>query len=47
MPVRASGAVSFRQIAAALNERHIRIARGGEWTTAQIMRVLDRTGARA
>jgi DNA invertase Pin-like site-specific DNA recombinase len=45
--IRASGATSLRQIAAALNERHIRTARGKEWTATQVMRVLERTGAEA
>jgi DNA invertase Pin-like site-specific DNA recombinase len=45
--IQASGATSLRQIAVALNERHIRTARGGEWTATQVMRVLDRTGTRA
>jgi DNA invertase Pin-like site-specific DNA recombinase len=45
--IQASGATSLRQIAAALNERHIRTARGKEWTATQVMRVLDRTGAGA
>ncbi|MBM1173840.1 recombinase family protein [Microvirga arabica] len=40
-------ATSLRQIAAALNERHIRTARGKEWTAAQVVRVLDRAGAGA
>jgi hypothetical protein len=31
----------------ALTERYIRTARGGEWTTTQVMRVLNRTGAEA
>ena len=38
--VQASGATSLWQIAAALNERHIRTARGKEWTATQVMRVL-------
>jgi DNA invertase Pin-like site-specific DNA recombinase len=43
--IRASGAVSLRQIAAALNERHIRTARGGEWSAVQVQRVLNRAEA--
>jgi DNA invertase Pin-like site-specific DNA recombinase len=43
--IRASGAVSLRQIAAALNERHIKTPRGGEWSATQVMRVLDQVGA--
>ncbi|MGH1592217.1 recombinase family protein [Methylobacterium phyllosphaerae] len=38
--VRAEGAISLRQIAAALNERGIPAARGGAWSAAQIRRVL-------
>ncbi|MGF9763403.1 recombinase family protein [Microvirga sp. 0TCS3.31] len=45
--IQASGATSLRQIAAALNERHIRTARGKEWTATQVMRVLDRTDSAA
>ena len=39
--LQAGGAVSLRQIAASLNQRHIRTARGGEWTATQVMRVLS------
>ncbi|QEE38957.1 MULTISPECIES: recombinase family protein [unclassified Methylobacterium] len=38
--VRAEGAVSLRQIAAALNAREIPAARGGVWSAAQIQRML-------
>ena len=38
--VRAEGAVSLRQIAAALNVRSIPAARGGAWSAAQVRRVL-------
>ena len=38
--VRAEGAVSLRQIAAALNARAIPAARGGSWSAAQVQRVL-------
>lgn len=38
--VRAEGAVSLRQIAAALNARGIPAARGGAWSAAQVRRVL-------
>jgi DNA invertase Pin-like site-specific DNA recombinase len=45
MPVieelRAAGAVSSRAIAAALNERGIPTARGGEWSSPQVLRVLE------
>jgi DNA invertase Pin-like site-specific DNA recombinase len=37
--VRADGAVSLRQIAAALNARGIPAARGGAWSAAQVRRV--------
>lgn len=38
--IRAEGAQSLRQIAAGLNQRGIATARGGEWSPAQVMRVL-------
>jgi histidinol dehydrogenase len=41
--VQASGASSLRQIAAALNDRGIPAARGGEWTAIQVKRVVDRS----
>ncbi len=37
-----SGAMSLRQIAAGLNERGIRTARGGAWSAVQVQRVLER-----
>ena len=40
--VRADGAASLRQIAAALNARGIPAARGGLWSAAQIQRVLTK-----
>jgi DNA invertase Pin-like site-specific DNA recombinase len=40
--LRASGAVSLREIAAGLNERGVRTARGGEWSAVQVSRVLAR-----
>jgi hypothetical protein len=43
--IQASGATSLRQIASALNERHIRTARGKEWTATQVMRVLGQEKA--
>jgi DNA invertase Pin-like site-specific DNA recombinase len=43
--IQASGATSLRQIAAALNERHIRTARGREWTATQVIRVLGQEKA--
>lgn len=39
--VRAGGAASLRQIAAALNERGVPAARGGLWTATQIRRVTE------
>ena len=38
--VRAHGASSYREIAAALNERGVRTTRGGRWSAVQVMRVL-------
>lgn len=43
--VRAAGVFSLRQIAAALNERGIPAARGGQWSGVQVARVLERGGA--
>jgi hypothetical protein len=40
--VRAEGRSSLRQIAAGLNARNIRTARGGEWSAVQVARVLAR-----
>jgi DNA invertase Pin-like site-specific DNA recombinase len=40
--LKASGAVSLRQIAAGLNARGINTARGSEWSAVQVQRVLDR-----
>jgi DNA invertase Pin-like site-specific DNA recombinase len=39
--IQASGATSLRQIAAALNERHIKTSRGKDWTPTQVMRVIE------
>lgn len=39
--VRASGAVSLREIAAALNARRIPTARGGSWSAVQVKRLLE------
>jgi DNA invertase Pin-like site-specific DNA recombinase len=39
--IKAEGNTSLRQIAAALNERGITTARGGEWSSVQVMRVLQ------
>lgn len=40
--VRASGASSLREIAAALNAKAIPAARGGEWSAVQVMRILEK-----
>jgi hypothetical protein len=37
--VRATGAASLRQVAAALNTRGIPAARGGAWTATQVRRL--------
>jgi DNA invertase Pin-like site-specific DNA recombinase len=39
--IRGEGSVSLRQIAAALNERGITTARGGEWSPVQVSRVMS------
>jgi DNA invertase Pin-like site-specific DNA recombinase len=39
--LKASGAVSLRQIAAGLNARGIRTARGSEWSAMQVQRVIE------
>ena len=39
--LQASGAVSLRAIAAALDERGIPTARGGQWSATQVMRLLE------
>jgi DNA invertase Pin-like site-specific DNA recombinase len=40
--IQARGATSLRQIAAALNEKGIRISRGGAWSAVQVQRVMER-----
>jgi DNA invertase Pin-like site-specific DNA recombinase len=40
--LQAAGKTSLRAIAAGLNEAGIPTARGGEWSSAQVMRVLER-----
>ena len=40
--IRAEGATSLRQIAAALNGKKIPTARGGEWSAVQVQRLLAR-----
>jgi DNA invertase Pin-like site-specific DNA recombinase len=42
--IRASGATSLRQIAAALNERGIATPRGGAWSSGQVNSLLSRLG---
>lgn len=39
--IKAEGNTTLRQIAAALNERGITTARGAEWSSVQVMRVLN------
>lgn len=43
--VRAEGAFSHSAIAAALNDRHIRTPRGGQWHATSVRRLLERLGA--
>jgi hypothetical protein len=38
----AAGATSLRAIATGLNEQGIPSARGGEWSSPQVMRMLER-----
>jgi DNA invertase Pin-like site-specific DNA recombinase len=40
--LQAGGATSLRAIAAGLNDRGIPTARGGEWSSPQVMRILER-----
>lgn len=40
--IRAAGANSLREIAAALNARGVKTPRGGEWSAVQVSRVIDR-----
>jgi DNA invertase Pin-like site-specific DNA recombinase len=40
--LKVTGAVSLRQIAAGLNAKGIKTARGGEWTAMQVQRVMGR-----
>ena len=40
--LQASGATSLRQIAAGLNARGIKTARGGQWSAVQVHRVMER-----
>ena len=42
--IKATGANSLREIAAALNGRGIPTARGGEWSAVQVQRVMNRVG---
>ncbi|MER8775783.1 recombinase family protein [Mesorhizobium sp. M0977] len=43
--IRASGASTLREIAAALNERNIPTTRGGTWSAVQVSRILARQPA--
>jgi DNA invertase Pin-like site-specific DNA recombinase len=43
--IKAEGAQSLRQIAAGLNQRGILTARGGEWSAAQVMRIMEHATA--
>lgn len=45
--IRKAGATSLRAIAAELNTRSITTPRGGAWSAAQVMRLLDRISAAA
>ena len=45
--VRASGVASLRGIAAVLNARGVRTARGGRWAATQVGAVLARVGREA
>jgi hypothetical protein len=40
--LQAAGKTSLRAIAAGLNEMGIPTARGGEWSSPQVMRILER-----
>jgi hypothetical protein len=43
--LKAAGTGSLRQIAAGLNTREIKTARGGAWSAVQVQRVLERANA--
>ena len=43
--IRANGATSSRQIAAALNDREVPAPRGGAWSGTQVLRLLQRASA--
>ncbi|WP_373867461.1 recombinase family protein [Microvirga aerophila] len=43
--LRETGAVSLRQIAAGLNDKGIKTARGGAWSPVQVQRVIERVNA--
>ena len=40
--LKAAGAISLRQIAAGLNAKGIKTARGGEWSAGQVQRLIAR-----
>ena len=42
--IRASGVLTLRGIAAVLNTRGVRTARGGQWAATQVGTVLNRAG---
>jgi hypothetical protein len=43
--VEAAGATGYRAIAAALNARGVRTARGGEWHATTVRNLMQRDGA--
>ncbi len=43
LQIRSSGVISLRGVAAALNARGVRTARGGRWAATQVAAVLQRT----
>ena len=45
--LRRQGVATSRALAAALNARGVRTSRGAEWTSAAVLRVLDRQEGRA
>jgi hypothetical protein len=44
MALQAAGKTSLRAIAEGLNRQGIPTTKGGEWTAAQVLRVLNRVG---
>ncbi len=45
LQLQASGSLTLREIAKALNDRRVRTARGGDWSAMTVKRILDRAGA--